>query len=160
MTTLYRAVAYRLQRHDTPLEHQQPECHVFVEAADHTAAAATLLRTLAAAWACEPADVEFYNLYSEAELRSDASTSDCALGDAALLLTGWYHGPLFCRADRVLALVQPRTLARLTFARHLTEPWQRRQRHAARMATATPADLATARAQMVRQMVQADTRAH
>lgn len=147
--TLYRAVAYRLQRFDTPEHLQQPEVHVFVEAADTTAASALLLRSLALLWHCEPADIEFYNLFSQDELLGDKSLAPREMGDAGLLVTGWYHGPLFARPDRTLALVSPRTQARLHRAGQLALPWARRQREAALLAAGASRGQAVARSQLI-----------
>lgn len=124
--TLYRAVAYRLHRMDAAACDDWPEMTVFFEAADRDSAPAKLLRLLALAWSCEPADVEFYNLISGEELLAEWGRKD--MGDAQLLISGWHHGPLFCRPDRTLMLVAPRTLARLRAARRATVPWHRQQR--------------------------------
>lgn len=156
---LFRAVAYRLQRLDTPQHLQQPEVHVFVEAADATAASALLLRGLALLWHCEPADIEFYNLTSEADLIGRDGFGPPEIGDACLLATGWFHGPLFCRPERTLALVSPRTLDRLHRARQLALPWARRQREGAMLAAGVSRGEAAARAQAVRDMAAADQRA-
>ena len=116
MLTLYRAVAYQLQAASTPPADRQPEVAVFFEASDAAAAPATLLRLLALAWGCEPAQVEFYNLFCEAELLADSTCSPSA-GDARLLENGNANGPLFCRRLHTLMLVRPLTLMRLQLAR-------------------------------------------
>ena len=127
--TLYRAFAYQLQALDTPAHRDQPEVMVFFEAASAETAPAVLLRLLALAWGCTPADVEFYNLFDEHELhRRDG---DSAPGDAALWVSGMYHGPLFHRIDRTLMFVRPRTLQRLLLAAQATLPLREQQRVAA-----------------------------
>lgn len=129
--TLYRAVAYRLQRANTAPGDRWPDMAVFFEAASLDDAASRLPALLALAWDCRPADVEFYNLASEAELVAGGSFGDFKdMGDAALLCNGWSHGPLFCRADRTLMLVSPPTLARLQLARRLAHPHWLAQRSA------------------------------
>jgi hypothetical protein len=124
---LYRANAYRLQRLNTPPAEFQPEMFVFFEAKSAEEAPATLLRLLALAWGCEPSDIEFYNLNSEAELVA-ASGSVAAAGDARLLEIGWSHGPLFARMDRTMMLARPLTQMRLLRARQAAVPLQALQR--------------------------------
>lgn len=161
---LFRAIAYRLQRANTPAAEQQPELTVFFEAPDLHAAGHLLPNLLALAWGCRPADVEYYNLETEAQLLRDgglsvgglagtepAPPSAGQLGDWALLVTGWYHGPLFCRADRTLMLVRPLTLARLHQARRYAVPWHANQRAAAAQATGMHRSEATARATLIRE---------
>ena len=167
---LFRAIAYRLQRANMPLAEQQPEVTVFFEATDQHAANHQLPNLLALAWGCRPADVEFYNLQDEAQLLRDGGLSvgglvgadappanpgpsghPGRLGDWALLVTGWYHGPLFCRADRTLMLVRPLTLARLQQARRYAVPWHANQRAAAAQATGMARSEATARATLIRE---------
>ena len=114
---LFRAIAYRLERTDTPPAEQQPEVTVFFECDSADAAPAKLLRLLALAWGCAAPEVEFYNLTPEADLLAGNGLGDLHMGDAALLVSGWFNGPLFTAADRTLALVQPRTLQRLAAAR-------------------------------------------
>jgi hypothetical protein len=150
---LHRAVAHRLERRDTPLAEQQPEVHVFVEATSTSTAAAVLLRGLSLAWGCDPADVEFYNLHSEQDLMGPANCSGHDLGDAALLVSGWYHGPLFIRPDRTLMLVRPRTLARLHEARALAAPLARKQRLASLSAAGLDRSEAHMRAGLVAELV-------
>ncbi len=164
MPQLFRAVAYRLQRANTPSAEQQPDVTVFVEADTRHAAEHLLPNLLSLAWGCRPADVEFYNLQDEAQLLRDGGLSvgglDGAapppatagqLGDWALLVTGWYHGPLFCRADRTQMLVRPLTLARLHQARRYAVPWHANQRAAAAQATGMARSEATARATLIRE---------
>ncbi len=127
--TLFRAFAYQLQRLNTRPADEQPEVMVFFEAPSAEAAPAVLLRLLALAWGCTPADVEFYNLFDEHELR--LRDGDDVPGDAALWCSGMYHGPLFHRLDRTLLLVRPRTLERLLLARQATLPLRDQQREAA-----------------------------
>lgn len=145
--TLFRAVAYRLQRADTPASQAWPDMTVFVEAADHLDAWGRMAQLLALAWDCRPCDIEHYNLASEAELLAGASFGDFSqMGEAALLCNGWSHGPLFCRADRTLMLVCPPTLARLQMARRLAQPdWQAQR--AAEAAVAEQARMAASRRQ-------------
>ena len=115
--TLHRAVAYLCHRFNTQPKLVQPEMHVFFEAAgDAPMVVAKLLRLLAQAWCCEPADIEFYNLWSERELL-DKSLLDPTAGDARLLEIGHFQGPLFCRRMYTLMLVRPFTLMRLQRAR-------------------------------------------
>lgn len=119
MLTLHRAVAYQLQTRSTPAADRQPEVTVFFEAdGDSGSVAARLIRLLALTWGCEPADVEFYNCWSEAELLA-ISTCQPSAGDARLLEIGHYHGPLFCRRLQTLMLVRPLTLIRLQHAREV-----------------------------------------
>lgn len=129
---LYRAFAYQIQALETFSAAAQPEVMVFFEAHTPEAAAATLLRVLALSWGCSPADVEFYNLTDEHELRRDWSAD--APGDAALWVTGCAHGPLFQPADRTLMFVRPLTLTRLLQARQATLPLRALQRAAERAA--------------------------
>ena len=130
---LYRAIAYRLEHANVPPELRQPEVTVFFEAPGPDAAPARLLRLLALAWGCEPAELEFYNCYDEADLRASVELGPDA-GDVALIVNGWYHGPLFCRADRTLHFVRPLTLERLAHARRQALPFHTRQRAAANAA--------------------------
>lgn len=136
MTVLHRAIAYRLERTHTPDDQHQPEVTVFFEAPTVTAAS-SLLRLLALTWGCQPPDVEFYNLETEYDLiqgvyaPSAKNGAANEMGDAALLVTGWYQGPLFCRADRTLMLVRPLTLKRLLRARVLAVSLHATQRAAA-----------------------------
>lgn len=119
MLTLHRAVAYQLQTRATPEADRQPEVTVFFEASgDSAAVSARLIRLLALTWGCEPADVEFYNCWTEAELLAN-STCPASAGDARLLENGHYHGPLFCRRLNTLMLVRPLTLSRLQHAREV-----------------------------------------
>lgn len=128
---LFRAVAYRLQRANTPPSERWPEMSVFFEADNHQAAAGRLADLLSITWDCRPADIDHYNLASEAELISGGCFGDFKeLGDAALLVNGWFHGPLFCRVDRTLMLVSPPVLARLQLARRLAHPHWMAQRSA------------------------------
>jgi hypothetical protein len=129
---LYRAFAYQLQPLETFSPDVQPEVMVFFESHTPEAASATLLRTLALAWGCTPADVDFYNLVDEQELRRDWGS--VAPGDAALWVTGHCHGPLFQPVDRTLMFVRPLTLRRLLLARQATAPLRRLQVAAAREA--------------------------
>ena len=63
---LFRAHAYQVQQLETVhREPQQPEVMVFFEAHRPEAASATLLRLLALAWGCTPADIEFRDLVDE-----------------------------------------------------------------------------------------------
>lgn len=128
--TLYRAIAYQLQPLDTPYADLQPECCVFFEAHTSEAAPALLLRLLALAWGCTPAEVEFYNLHSERELLQAGRDDDGLAGDAALWISGNYHGPTFHRTDRTLLLVRPSTLERLLQAHQETLPLRALQRRA------------------------------
>ena len=114
---LFRAIAYRLQLVNTPPQERQPEVTVFFECDDPDAAPAKLLRLLALTWGCAAPEVEFYNLTPEAELLAGNGLGELHMGDVALLVSGWFNGPLFTAADRTLALVQPRTLQRLAVAR-------------------------------------------
>lgn len=119
MLTLHRAVAYQLQTRSVPEAERQPEVTVFFEAeGDSAAVAARLIRLLALTWGCDAADVEFYNLWTEAELQAQ-SLCDPSAGDARLLENGYVHGPLFCRRLHTLMLVRPLTLARLQRAREV-----------------------------------------
>lgn len=119
MLTLHRAVAYQLQTRSTPEADRQPEVTVFFEAdGDSAAVAAKLIRLLALTWGCEPAEVEFYNCWSEAELLAN-STCQPSAGDARLLEKGNAYGPLFCRRLNTLMLVRPLTLMRLQKAREV-----------------------------------------
>lgn len=131
---LYRAFAYQLQPLETFHPDLQPEVMVFFEAHSPESAPATLLRLLAITWGCTPAQVEFYNLFSEHELLE--RDADTVPGDAALWVTGQYHGPLFQRMDRTLMLVRPSTLVRLLQARQATLPLRTLQRAAAQAADA------------------------
>ena len=158
--TLFRATAYRLQRLDTPDHLQQPEVLVFIEASDPIAAAVRLQQVLATLWHCSAADVEFYNLASQAQLLGPGGHGTAEMGDAALLVTGWFHGPLFARADRTLLLVSPLVLGRLHRARQLALPWARHQREAALLAAGTPRHTAAARAQQLRDSLAADGLLH
>lgn len=118
---LYRAVAYRMVGlRSTVGESLWPEVTVFVEAhqPDTATVSAHLLRTLAAAWGCGPAEIDFYNLWSEGELLR-ASHMPPTAGDARLLENGWSHGPLFCDVERTVMLVRPETLRRLVRAQGL-----------------------------------------
>lgn len=153
--TLFRAIAYRLQRADTPADQVQPDVCVFFEADNADAAPAALLRLLALAWGCQPPDVEFYNLHSEHELLGPGGLGSPEMGDAALLVTGWYHGPLFARADRTLMLVRPLTLQRLQRARGLALPWRVHQRAAAGEASGLNRAEAAARAALLRERAEA-----
>ena len=130
--TLYRVFAYRTQLLDTPAAELQPEVMVFFESATPEASGATLLRLLGLAWGCSPADVDFYNLETEHELRR--MYGDDAPGDAALWVSGSHHGPLFQPEERVLMLVRPLTLRRLRAARRAAAPLAERQAAAAREA--------------------------
>lgn len=134
MTTLYRANAYRLQRFDIPVDQRQPEVHVFVEARTESEAGSLILRCLASLWACSTADIEFHSLQSEGTLLGPLGIGPADMGDAGLLVTGWFHGPLFCKPEHTLILTSPRTLERLHRARQVANTWQRRQREAARLA--------------------------
>jgi len=130
--TLYRAFAYQTALLDTPADQLQPEVMVFFEAPTPEASGATLLRLLGMAWGCSPADVDFYNLQSEQELCR--TYGDDAPGDAALWVSGSYHGPMFQDAERVLMMVRPLTLRRLLAARRAAAPLAERQAAAAREA--------------------------
>lgn len=130
--TLYRAIAYQLQPLDTPPAAVQPETCVFFESHSAETAPATLLRLLALAWGCTAPEVDFYNLHSEAELLRDGA--DEAPGEAALWLSGNYHGPLFHNPQRTLAVVRPTTLARLHSAWQATAPLRALQHQAAEAA--------------------------
>ena len=129
MMTLYRAIAYQLQPLDTYEDEVQPECCVFFEAHTPETAPITLVRMLALAWGCTPADVGFYNLHSEHELLRDGAEE--APGEASLWVSGNYHGPLFHRTERTLMFVRPITLARLIDARSQTMQFRTVQRLAA-----------------------------
>lgn len=136
---LYRANAYRIEQLETFSAAAQPEVLVFFEAHTPEAASATLLRLLALAWGCTPADVEFYNLADEHDLRAEHAAQ--APGDAALWVTGAWasgdrHGPLFQAMDRTLMFVRPLTLTRLLQARQATQPLRALRRAAEREATA------------------------
>lgn len=131
---LHRAIAYQLQPLHTPPADVQPECCVFFESATLEAAPALLLRLLALAWGCTPADVEFYNLHTAPELLRDGAAE--APGDAALWLSGNYHGPLFHTPERTLLLVRPNTLARLMRAWQHTLPLREAQLRASALADA------------------------
>lgn len=113
---LFRAVAYRMERMDTPTSERQPEVAVFFEAPTLQAAPQHLTALLALAWNCETSLIDHYNLWSEADLRSH-STCDAAAGEAWLLQNGHHLGPLFCANSRTLMLVRPLTLVRLMKAR-------------------------------------------
>jgi hypothetical protein len=125
--TLYRAVAYRLQRANTPSNESWPEVTVFLEADSRLYAQAKLQTLLARAWDCATQEIEHYNLFTEAELRAGLGNA-VDIGDAALLCNGWSHGPLFARADRTLMLVTPPTLVRLQAARRLAQALHLEQR--------------------------------
>lgn len=125
--TLYRAVAYRLERANTPRNESWPEITVFLEADSHLYAQAKLQTTLARTWDCATQEIEHYNLFSEPELRAGLAAG-VDIGDAALLCNGWSHGPLFARADRTLMLVTPPTLARLQAARRIAQALHLEQR--------------------------------
>lgn len=153
--TLFRAVAYQLQGPHTPEHLQQPEVHVFIEAADIAEAGRMLLDVLPTLWRCHRTDVEFYNLSTEADLLGSQGPGPAEMGEAALLVCGWFHGPLICRADRTLALVSPRTLARLHRARRLALPWAQRQREAALLAAGCSRGAAAARAHAERERAEA-----
>ncbi|MBE2242462.1 MAG: hypothetical protein IAE86_06890 [Burkholderiaceae bacterium] len=127
---LYRAHAYQLQHLETFSAAAQPEVMVFFESHTPEAAPATLLRLLALSWGCTPADVEFYNLTDEHDLRAEHGPE--APGDAALWVTGHAHGPLFHAVDRTLMFVRPLTLTRLLQARQATAPLRALQRAAER----------------------------
>lgn len=131
---IFRAVAYRLQRANTPPAEQWPDITVFFESTSMLAAKAELPALLALAWGCRPADVEFYNCTDEPDLLAGSGMPGAQLGDAALLVSGWFHGPLFCRPDRTQLFVRPFTQARLQAARMATRPWQLKQRAAAQLA--------------------------
>ena len=114
---LFRAVAYPIQWTNTPLSLRWPEVAVFFEARTPAEAPAQLLRLLAQAWHLEPADIDFYNLFSEAELQFSCSAA-AVPGEAYLLENGMGEGgPLFCNPARTLMLVSPPNLHRLTNAR-------------------------------------------
>lgn len=130
--TLYRAVAYRLERANTPRSESWPEMTVFVEATSRQDAHSKLQMLLAHAWDCLSQEVEHYNLFSEDELR--ASPYHLLPADTALLCNGWNHGPLFARADRTLMLVTPPTLARLLAARRVAHALHLEQRMRAQAA--------------------------
>lgn len=127
--TLYRAVAYRLQRANTAPNDRWPDLTVYVEAQSHADAFGRMQSLLGFMWACHVSDVELINMSSEDELIHGGSFGDFeAMGDVALLVTGWSHGPLFARAERTLALVSPPTLARLHAARLAARPYFQLQR--------------------------------
>lgn len=126
---LFRAIAYRLQRANTPPDQASHDITVFIEAETKPQMHGKLQAVLAALWECRPSDVEVYNASSEDELIHGGSFGDfSAMGDVALLVTGWSHGPLFCRADRTMMLVSPHTLARLHAARMDARPFFLQQR--------------------------------
>ena len=110
--SIYRASAYLLQRLDTPDHQRQPEVHVFVEARSEAHAQVLILRTLSELWGCSRAQIELQSLHSEGALVGDRGMVPADMGDAALLATGWWHGPLFCKAEHTLILTSPLTLAR------------------------------------------------
>lgn len=129
MQQLFRAIAYRLQRANTPPSAMWHDITVFLEAESTQQARSKLQAVLAALWECRPSDIEAYNVASEDELIHGGSFGDFSvMGDVALLVTGWSHGPLFCRADRTLMLVSPPTLARLHAARMDARPFFLQQR--------------------------------
>lgn len=133
--TLFRAVAYRLQRANTAASDRWPDLTVFIEAQSHADAHGRMQSLLAFMWGCHVSDVEMVNMTSELELIHGGSFGDFeAMGDVALLVTGWHHGPLFCRAERTLMLVSPPVLARLHAARVAARPWFLQQRTAAQAA--------------------------
>jgi len=127
---LYRCFAFRVQA----LEALNPEPEMCVFFAAHTpeASSATLLRLLALAWGCSPADIDFHSLVDAHDLA--CQHGPVAPGDAALWVTGQHHGPLFQPADRTLMFVQPHTLRRLLLAHQATLPLRSAQRAAARQA--------------------------
>lgn len=132
---LFRAIAYRLQRANTLPDAVWHDMTVFVEADCKQQANGKIQAVLAACWECRPTDVETINVASEDELIHGGSFGDfAAMGDVALLVTGWFHGPLFCRADRTLMLVRPPTLARLHAARMDARPYFMQQRGQAQAA--------------------------
>lgn len=127
---LYRAHAYQIQALETFSPAVQPEVMVFFESHTPEASSATLLRSLALAWGCSLADIDFYGLVDEQDLASQHGP--VAPGDAALWVTGQRHGPLFQPVDRTLMFVRPLTLRRLIQAHQATLPLRSLQRAAAR----------------------------
>lgn len=131
---LFRASAYRRNGLDA-------EAIVFFEARDYDSASARLLRLLALAWDCPAAEVEFYNLESEAEMRADSCAADAG-GEARLLQIGWGgdEGALFASPQRTLVLGTPRVQARLFTAFICAEQSRaRRAASRARRCAAAPA---------------------
>lgn len=120
---LFRAVAFRYEHAGLPLMSSWPEVHVFFEAADEQAAPAQLLRQLALAWGVDAAQVDFYNLWAEAELVGQA-LCEASTGDLRLLETGFARTPLFCDPARTLFFVTPPTLARLVLAQERARTWR------------------------------------
>ena len=131
--TLCRAFAFRTGLLDAPASGLQPEVMVFWECANRDRAGATLLRLLALAWGCGAADIDYYNLDDEHELRR--RNGGDAPGDAALWATGQFLGPLFHPAERTLMLVRPLTLERLMKAYVAAAPLRTLQRAAEREAS-------------------------
>lgn len=126
--TLYRAFAFRSDLLDAPASELQPEVMVFWESATRDACGSTLLRLLGLAWGCGAADVDYYNVDDEHELRR--RNADDAPGDAALWVTGQFLGPLFHPAERTLMFVRPLTLERLLRASDAAAPLRTLQRAA------------------------------
>lgn len=115
---LFRAVAYRMEPANLPLEDSQPEVTVFFEATSAAVAPAQLKRALHAVWDCPANEVDFYNLWTEAEMLANSTCAlDPTAGEAWLFETGWGGAPLFSAQARTLMLVRPSTLVRLVVAR-------------------------------------------
>jgi len=110
---LYRAIAYQLHSSQTL---DEPEVAVFFEASSREAAPAVLVGLLNTAWGIPADQVDYYNLWSQDELRGMAQTPAGPGQHAWLLESGWFHGPLFHRRERTLVMVRPRTLARIEAA--------------------------------------------
>lgn len=125
----------------TPLS----EAAVFFEAPCTSDAPARLQQLVALAWGCAPSAVDYYNLFSEGELRHpDLARCHCyergADADTALFING--HGPegdSYTPLSRTMLMVSPRWHARLLAAQDLVE-----QRLAARAVDAECARIAKA----------------
>lgn len=144
--TLFRAVAYRLQRTSTAPGDRWPDLTVYVEAQSHADAFGRMQSLLSFMWGCHVGDVELISMSSEIELIHGGSFGDFeAMDDVALLVTGWNHGPLFARADRTLMLVSPPALKRLHAARLAARPYFMQQRANAQHADAQVRAQATRR---------------
>lgn len=112
---LYRAFVY------TGYPTQHSEATVFFEAHDasSTGLDAALRNLVALAWRMPAVAVEYYNVFSETELRgrSDQVAERGADRDTCLLETGWGHdGTLYADPARTMLLVSPRWHARLLAA--------------------------------------------
>lgn len=104
---IYRAVCYRAHA-----DGNSDEYRVFLDANKENVAQ-RLRALLTLTWDCPETDFEFYNLFDEIELRSQALQPDA--GDLFLLeIGGEKDQPVYCRDP--LLLVGPQSLARLRAA--------------------------------------------